>query len=244
MDGLGFCPIGLLAIVLGVYLVFFMRGARSLREPVFKVAGGAAAICLLLWSLVPAMDPTVSTRRLLWAMFSYPNFYDYFLRWYLWGWPILTIVSTIGALQLITRFMANRARPALLFIPGAILIPALIGSFFQPSDDAVRYTIHLYPAMVILFAVVTCEIIGYCHWRFSYGRLRRGVIATAVMLARRSSRARTQSGGSVVCWRLELPNCRGIRSEISEVGILSQDTMRIIRRRASMSESISPRLTE
>ncbi len=218
-----------------------MRGARSLREPVFKVAGGAAAICLLLWSLVPAMDPTVSTRRLLWAMFSYPNFYDYFLRWYLWGWPILTIVSTIGALQLITRFMANRARPALLFIPGAILIPALIGSFFQPSDDAVRYTIHLYPAMVILFAVVTCEIIGYCHWRFSYGRLRRGVIATAVMLARVFIRPIRWQRGLLAIGATELP---GIRSEISEVGILSQDTMRIIRRRASMSESISPRLTE
>ena len=207
--------IGLLAVVVGVYLVFFMRGARTLREPVFTVAGGAAAVCLFLWSLVPAMDPTVSTRRLLWAMFSYPNFYDYFLRWYLWGWPLLTIVSTIGALQLITHFMANRARPALLFIPGAILIPALIGSLFQPSDDAVRYTIHLYPAMVILFAVVTCEIIGYCHWRFSYGRLRRGVIATAVMLA---ALFISQDANPVAAWSVGDWTYRTARHPIRNIG--------------------------
>ena len=208
--------VGLLAIAVVVYLVFFMRGARSLREPVFKVAGGAAAICLLLWCLVPAMDPIVSTKRLLWAMFSYPNFYDYFLRWYLWGWPILTIVSAIGAFQLITRFMSNRAYPALLFIPGAILIPALIGSLFQPNDDAVRYTIHLYPAMVILFAVFICEITAYCHRRFSNGgRLRRGVIATAVMLA---ALFISQDANPVAAWSVGDWTYRTARHPIRNIG--------------------------
>ena len=173
--------VGLVIVVLAAYLVFFLQSARTLFEPPLRVACAAGVFCLLVWALVPAIDPAVSGMRLGWAMFSYPNFYDQFLKWYLWGWPFLTAVFAIGVIQLAAYFIKNRRALVPLFMLGVIFIPAIAASLFQPNDDAARYTFHLYPLMVIIFAAVAAQTISYCVSRLApERRLTRGLTATAL----------------------------------------------------------------
>jgi Dolichyl-phosphate-mannose-protein mannosyltransferase len=173
--------LGLVLVVLTAYLYFFLPTRRALFEPPLTVAYGAAACCALVWGFLAAIDPTVSGMRLLWAMFSYPNFYDHFLQWYVWGWPVLTAVFAIGIVQLVVSSFVDRAATVPLFILGSIFIPAVAASFFQPHDDAVRYTFHLYPLMIIVFAFVSAEAISRCVTRLPPQRkLARGLTATAV----------------------------------------------------------------
>jgi hypothetical protein len=121
--------------------------------------------------------------RMAWAMFGYPNFYDCCLRWYMWGWPVLSLVFGIGVLLFGARFISRRGGAAPSFMLGTIFLPALAASFFQPNDDAVRYTFHLYPLMVVVFAVVCLETASFFASRYAAaGRWQRRGIAAAVAL--------------------------------------------------------------
>lgn len=170
--------IGLVLLLLVAYSFAFAErwGRRSNRQ--LRVACGAAAVCLLFWSLIPVIDPAVSARQVAWAMFSYPNFYDHFLKWYVWGWPFVSVVSAIGIVQLASRFITNLRDPRPLFIVGAIFVPAVVTSFFKPNDDAVRYTFHLYPVILVIFASVAAQAISYCvHGLPQLRRLPRAFVA-------------------------------------------------------------------
>lgn len=210
------CQVGLVLVMWAVYLAFFMRDRRSLLGAPLKVAYGTAAVCLIAWSIVAAVDPAGSAMGLMWAMFSYPNFYDYFLRWYLWGWPLLTIVFALGVLLLAARFISNRDIPAPLFMLGAIFIPAVAASFSQPNDDAVRYTIHLYPLMVIVFAAVVVEATSYFIRHIpAQGKLSQSVVAAAVGLA---ALFISQDANPVAAWSVGDWSYRTPRHHIRNIG--------------------------
>jgi hypothetical protein len=172
------CQSGLVVVLLIAYYFAFVAGRQRRLEREVVVAGGAAAVCLILWSLLPLIDPFVSTGRIAWAMFSYPNFYDQFLKWYLWGWPFVSFVSAIGIVQLARRFAKHSRDPRPLFILGAIVLPAVATSFFKPNDDAARYTFHLYPMIIIVFAYVVAQAIAYCADRLKpFGELSRPFVS-------------------------------------------------------------------
>jgi uncharacterized membrane protein len=176
--------IGLVLLLLIAYSFAFAEGWRRRSNRGLRIACGAGAACLLFWSLVPVIDPAVSARRVAWAMFSYPNFYDQFLKWYVWGWPFLSVVAAIGIVQLAARFMTNLRDPKPLFIVGAIFVPAVATSFFKPNDDAARYTFHLYPLILVIFASVAAQAISYCvHGLPPLGRFPRAVVAGVLGVA-------------------------------------------------------------
>jgi len=170
--------IGLVLLLLIAYSFAFAEGWGRRSNQGLRIACGAGALCLFFWSLVPVIDPAVSARRVAWAMFSYPNFYDQFLKWYVWGWPVLSVVSAIGIVQLASSFITNLRDPRPLFIVGAIFVPAVATSFFTPNDDAARYTFHLYPLILVIFASVAAQAISYCVHRLpSLGSFPRAFVA-------------------------------------------------------------------
>ena len=174
---------GLVLLMLAVYVVFFVRDFRSLLEPPLKVIYGAVAVCLVFW--VPILIATLTVKQVMLVTFGYPlyRFYEYFLFWFVEGWPVLIIVFALGSLLLLARFISDRSIPAPLFVLGAIYIPAVVTSFARPHYIEARYTFHLYPLMALVFATIVMEV----RSRFSKisvrGQWSRGVIAAAITLA-------------------------------------------------------------
>jgi hypothetical protein len=182
MIGSAFChQFGLLLILLLVYLVIFARDWRTLTEPVLRTVYAVAAVCLVFW--IPILDASterkISVTRIL---FDYPNVYNYFLKWFLIGWPIMTAVIALGCAILALRFISNRTLPAPFFMIGTIFIPVLITSFLRNEFYEARYTFHLYPMMVIVFAMVSFEAWTGIARKLPFGKYGRTAVA-AVLFA-------------------------------------------------------------
>jgi len=148
-----------------------------------RVVWGTVGALLLFWAAASALGPEFTVKAAVLDLFGYPDFLRYFLYWYVLGWPVLTVVVAAGTVLLLVRHASDRRRPAPLFLLGALGIPVVATSFFRAFQEA-RYTFHLYPLMVLVFA-------GSCLWLWSRLRLRmpaghavvRGGAAVACTLA-------------------------------------------------------------
>lgn len=173
---------GLVLIMLLIYLALFARGLRSLTEPALKVVYSVIVVCLIFW--IPVVS--VSTARFMSVpkvLFGYPNVYEYFLTWFIKGWPILSIIVALGCVLLAARFVSDRTAPAPLFVLGALFIPAILTSFLPNEFYEARYTFHLYPLIVMVFAVIVVEAKSRFIRGLSVGgRFGRGMVATAIAL--------------------------------------------------------------
>lgn len=175
---------GLVLIGWLIYLAFFARDRRSLWEPSLRVVYAAVGACGLFWGLGLATDPAYS-YRILRMMFSYPHFYQYFLSWFVRGWPVLTAIVAGGIVWLATRWIAaGHKDPTPLFMIGALLVPAILTSFLQTPFWAARYTFHLYPLMLVIFSAVLVtvgtRVFQMLPWR---GSIPKVVLMTSALAA-------------------------------------------------------------
>jgi hypothetical protein len=108
---------GLVLLMLAVYVVYFARGLRWFLDPVLRAVFGVVAFCVVFWISVAA-DLGLSANGMLKTMLGYPDFYSYFLMWFVKGWPILTIFFSLGSLFLLVRFLSDRGAQAPLFALG------------------------------------------------------------------------------------------------------------------------------
>jgi 4-amino-4-deoxy-L-arabinose transferase-like glycosyltransferase len=173
---------GLVLLMLAVYAVSFARDLRWFLDPALRVVYGVVAFCLAFWIWVAA-DLGLSANRTLKAILGYPDFYSYFLMWFVKGWPILTIFFGLGSLLLLVRFLSDRSAQTPLFALGAVFIPSILVSFSRPHYMEARYTFHLYPLMVIVFAMIATEA-GSCLSKCVplRAQLSRIVVAAAMVL--------------------------------------------------------------
>jgi hypothetical protein len=151
---------GFVLIMLGLYLVLFVRDLDNLKEPLLKIVYGNILICLVIWSVIILRSTGISLKQGIAMLFGFPNFYQYFLYWLIRGWPIMTAVLILGCIMLLSRYFSNRRDPVPLFVLGSIFIPALIASFFKSYHES-RYTFHLYPLIVIVFSMVSIRVGSY-----------------------------------------------------------------------------------
>lgn len=173
--------IGLLAVV---YVVFYGKNLRSLRDPVLLVAYGAVGVSFVFW--LPAIIAT--PKPLLYAMFGYPRFFQYFLSWLAMGWPLLTVVFGIGCVRLLSRFLADRPAREPVALLGAVLVPVLFVSFLRRGYYEARYIFHLYPLIIIVFTMTLVEL-AECFTKtlaarfLGHGILFSLLVVTALLLS-------------------------------------------------------------
>jgi hypothetical protein len=167
-----FYQFGLLLIMLAIYLLVLARDFRNLWDPILRIVYIVASMCFAIWGVIIAVYPDIPLRRLRLAMFGFPNFYDYFLNWFVRGWPVMTIFFVVGCVMLLSRHFSNRRDPVPLFVLGAFFIPAILVSFFKANPES-RYAFHLYPLVVIVFAMVITLAITYILKRIPVNILKR-----------------------------------------------------------------------
>lgn len=155
-----FYQFGLVLIILAAYLALYPRSVRIRADRTLLASGVASAICLVGWFIILARSPNLLLVEVPLAMFGFPAFYKYLLRWLVRGWPVMTVLLVGGSVWLFVRYLRDRRHQASLFLLGALYIPALSASLFE-SSYVPEYTLHLYPLIVLLVAAAVWECSGF-----------------------------------------------------------------------------------
>jgi len=144
---------GVVLLFLVLYLAVFARDFQIVRDRVLLAASGAAFVCFVGWFALLATSPQLLVVQVPLMLFDFPAFYKYLLRWLVRGWPIITAGLFIGSVWLFVRFLMDKHDAEAFFLLGALYVPALSASLFESSFVPV-YTLHLYPLIALIFAMV------------------------------------------------------------------------------------------
>jgi hypothetical protein len=148
---------GLVLIFLAAYLVLFARGTRILTDRTLLASLGAAGVSFVGWFVLLLSSPDLILIEVPLVMFGFPAFYKYLLRWLVRGWPVMTVLLAAGSIWLFVRYLQNRHGRKFLFLLGAFYIPALAAGLFESAYVPV-YTLHLYPLIILIVAVVVWQV--------------------------------------------------------------------------------------
>ncbi len=146
----------LVAVMLPVYIVLFVRDIRKLWEPTLKVVYATTAIYLIIWLFIISTHQILTIGQVLQTMFGFPHLTRYFLYWFVKGWPIMAAVLALGCILLLRRLITDRNDQAPLFVLGSIFIPVILTSFFWSYAES-RYAFHLYPLIIIVFSMMSIK---------------------------------------------------------------------------------------
>jgi hypothetical protein len=147
-----------LALLLGAgYLVWFWAGPRTLAEPALRLAAVVVSVCAAFWVLMLASSGAAGADRARELLLGYPHLYDYFLTWFLRGWPVMTAALAVGCWRLARRWIRERGEAASLFAVGAFLVPLLALSVPAARSYQARYVFHLYPLVLLIVAWLAVE---------------------------------------------------------------------------------------
>jgi hypothetical protein len=147
-----------LVLLLGAgYLAWYWAGARTLRDLPLRTAAGVAAVSAAFWGWSLAVSPALAARRLE-LLLGYPRLYDYFLTWFLRGWPVMTVVLAVGCWRLIRWWRREPQAIAPLFAAGALVVPLLLFSIPQARSYQARYVFHLYPSVLLIVSWLAVDV--------------------------------------------------------------------------------------
>jgi len=148
---------GLVLIFLVVYLAVFVRSSRILADRTLLTSLVAAVVSFVGWFVLLLSSPNLILVEVPLVMFGFPAFYKYLLRWLVRGWPVMTVLLAAGSIWLFVRYLQNRHGRKFLFLLGAFYIPALAAGLFESAYVPV-YTLHLYPLIILIVAVVVWQV--------------------------------------------------------------------------------------
>jgi hypothetical protein len=143
-------------LILLFYVLIHVNNLRDLRDSALMSSVGVSFICFVGWSVVLIGSDRLTLLEVPFTLFGFPNLYSYFFSWLVDGWPVMTIFLLIGSIILFVRLVNDRGDHAALFLLGALYAIALAASLFD-AYHASRYIFHLYPLVVIIFAMVAVK---------------------------------------------------------------------------------------
>jgi hypothetical protein len=201
----------LLLIVQVVWSNRDWRGWRS--ERTLRVTVVICSLLLVFWLAVLVQSGAGWKTNAL-ILFGVPNMLQYFFFWLVLGWPILSLVLAVTSVLLVRRFLADRHNTAIVFMPAVILVPAVCAAFFQSYHES-RYVFHLYPLMLVLFAVAAVSAADAVarSLLLQGGRMRGILFAILVPLALVLS----QDASPVVSWRIADRDFRSERDPMRSI---------------------------
>ena len=140
-----------------LYILFYLQDKTVLCSRSFRILYLYLSITLLWWVVFLRARSGLSLQELGVSLFGFPHLGKYFFFWYLFGWPVLSLVVLYALIVLLNRFLPERRDPAASFIPAILVLAIVLTSFFK-SYAEVRYTFHLYPLLVMLFSYAAVHL--------------------------------------------------------------------------------------
>ena len=157
-----------------IYAACFVRRWRSWLDPAVVLAAGFAAAALAGWVVWFRLSPRASLTEGLEELLSFPDVYNYFFKWMIYGWPAMLLLLVPATLLLARRavtadpatprcddgeadgvadgWAGDRVNPA-WFLLASFVLPALLTSQLSWRFSESRYFLHLYPLMLLALAI-------------------------------------------------------------------------------------------
>jgi hypothetical protein len=205
---------GLVFLLLAMNILWLRTDWRGLlSDRVFRYGLIVCGLLFCFW-LTVFMIHADNWKNIALTIFGVPNLLQYFVYWFVIGWPFLILVVGLTVLWLLSSFLADRNNISALYLPAVVLVPAVMASFFQSYNES-RYVFHLYPAMVIMFALAmaACSDFVVCRLKLSRGPPRVIVIIgmLTVMLVL------SQDANPVLSWRIADRDFQSVRDPMRSV---------------------------
>ena len=158
----GFAAVNLVSGVMTLavlYLAFYVRRSAQLRRPEVLLTLGWAGVVTLGWIAWHRLSPASSLTRGLEAMLSFPNLFDYFFKWMIYGWPATLVMMGLGFVALMRRAVGpgDTVGPGWLVL-ASLLVPMLVTSELVWQYSESRYFLHLYPLVLLSVAVLIVAV--------------------------------------------------------------------------------------
>lgn len=148
-----------------LYVLLFYRDVRSLRDPAFILIYLSAVFLSLFWFTYAWLYPVSPVSHpyflLSEAFWGYPNFYGYFLSWFIKGWPKFTVITGTWVIFMVYLYLKDRTSADYIFILLSCLLPAVFASVIYWPWYSSRYIFHLYPLLILIFSLSLVTISGY-----------------------------------------------------------------------------------
>ena len=110
-------------------------------------------------------------------LYRFPNVYEYWIRWYASGFPLMLLVAVIGFVWLRNEYLIDKHNIGQMFllfsVPAFIVFPSF---FYNPWYES-RYTFHVHPLILIVFsfAILRLTTVLMRVWnRSQYGEKKNG----------------------------------------------------------------------
>ena len=138
-----------------LYLAYFVRRSAQLRRPEVLLTLAWTVAATLGWIAWHRLSPTSSLTKGLQVALEFPNLYDYFFKWMVYGWPALLVLMGLGFVPLMRRAVApgDTVGPG-WFVLASLLVPMLVTSELVWQYSESRYFLHLYPLVLLAVAVL------------------------------------------------------------------------------------------
>ena len=174
---------GVVLLFFIVYLLLYARDTRILKDRVLLSSFGAASVCFAGWFLILVRSSDLILVEVPLLLFGFPAFYKYLFRWLAEGWPVMTLILSVGSVWLFLRYLRDRSDKQSLFLVGALYVPALSASLFE-SHYVPEYTLHLYPLVALIVSAVVWKASALAWQYFGLRNVlpKRGLFIFAVPL--------------------------------------------------------------
>lgn len=150
-------PVLMIMLGYGNYILFSRSKAN--RDARVLAIFSIISLYLIFWSLYFQKHLDITIQQIFINLFGYPPVLASFLRWFVLGWPALTLIAGWGIYILIIRSIANKSDFAALFILGVLFISLLGASLFR-RIPASRYMFHMYPIIIIIFSFTLTKMVA------------------------------------------------------------------------------------
>jgi hypothetical protein len=189
----------LVLTMLGLCVLFFVKDIRELISPSFRITFICVASIFIFWLVFIGKTPGAGLRETIALMFGVPRVSRYFFKWYVLGWPIMSFIVFLGAGVLLKKSITAGGDKAVVFVLGTLFFSVVTMSSFVAYPEA-RYTFHLYPLMVLLFAFSTVHVLQYVTgvYEARNGFYVKYLPVFAVVVALLAS----QDGNPVQAWKI------------------------------------------
>ena len=156
-------------IGLYVYLLFFFQeDLRHFSRSSLRTVAATLFLLFAFWVMYGLNNPNAFVAASFSdTFFGFPNFYRYFARWYVEGFPVLSIIALIGLLYMFREYIHDSRETSYTFFLLALPLLILFPAFFHSPWYGSRYTFHIYPMLIIIFSFVIVKFGSYVAKRLT-----------------------------------------------------------------------------
>jgi len=146
-----FNQIGLALLLLAFYAFIFFENLRAWRQRPFLMSCTFTLFFFFFWTGY-GLAQGLGLKHTISILFHYPYFYDRFLKFFVPGFLVISVLAGLGILLSGLHFIGDRNNTPLLFGLAALIGPLVLLGLIERGDNALRYSLHLFPFILMLAA--------------------------------------------------------------------------------------------